>query len=33
MAEDKLLEQRRAGKKNLEFFAPDDLDKRIADPG
>jgi Fic family protein len=33
LAEDKLLEQRRAGKKTLEFFAPDDLGKRVADPG
>lgn len=33
LAEDKLLEQRRAGKKTLEFFAPDDLGKRVADLG
>jgi Fic family protein len=31
LAEDKLLQQRRAGKKTLEFFAPDDLGKRVAD--
>ena len=29
LAEDRLLEQRRAGKKTLEFFAPDDLGKRV----
>jgi Fic family protein len=33
LAEDNLLEQRRAGKKTLEFFAPDDLGKRVADLG
>lgn len=30
LAGDKLLETRRAGKKTLEFFSPDDLDERIA---
>ena len=31
LAEDDLLEQRRAGKKTLEFYAPEDLGKRVAD--
>ena len=30
LAEDNLLESRRAGKKTLEFFAPDDLGNRVA---
>lgn len=30
LAGDGLLESRRAGKKTLEFFSPDDLDRRIA---
>ena len=30
LAEDNLLEGRRAGKKTLEFFAPDDLGDRVA---
>lgn len=33
LAEDNLLEQRRAGKKTLEFFAPDDLAKRVTELG
>lgn len=33
LADDKLLEQRRAGKKTLEFFVPDDLGNRVADLG
>lgn len=33
LADDNLLESRRAGKKTLEFFAPDDLSKRITDLG
>jgi Fic family protein len=33
LAEDNLLLQRRAGKKTLEFFAPDDLGKRVANLG
>lgn len=33
LAEDELLFQRRVGKKTLEFIAPDDLDKRVANLG
>jgi Fic family protein len=33
LADDNLLESRRAGKKTLEFFAPDDLSKRVTDLG
>lgn len=33
LAEDKLLLQRRAGKKTLEFLAPDDLGQRVANLG
>jgi Fic family protein len=33
LADDKLLLQRRVGRKTLEFVAPDDLDHRVADLG
>ena len=33
LADNNLLESRRVGKKTLEFFAPDDLSKRVTDLG